>query len=337
MMGRTTDGGSTWEAPRAIYDGGNGNQTLNNQIVVLPDGTLVDFFTRFTTGAANALVVIRSQDKGLTWSAPVVVATVQAVGARDPDTGAPIRDGANLGSIAAGRNGTLAVVWQDSRFSGGLRDGIAFSRSTDGGLTWTAPVRVNSVPTVPAFVPAVHVRGDGTIGVTYYDLRNNTSDPATLPTDYWLVRSTDGVNWTETHVTGPFDLALAPNSRGLFVGDYQSLSSIGNVFVPFYAQTNNGNTSNRTDIFASLLNSAATIAARAAQALQSAGPGGGGNDVPRHRRAAARDDPGTVAATGRERGANDRESSAWGDAAQRHPRAWGRNCAGHALSGLRAR
>jgi len=275
MMSRTTDGGRAWEAPRAIFNGGEGNQTLNNQVVVLPDGTLVDFFTRFTAGAGTALVVIRSQDKGVTWSAPVAVADVQAVGTRDPDAGTPIRDGANLGSIAAGRNGTLAAVWQDSRFSGGLRDGIAFSRSTDGGLTWTAPVRVNSVPTVPAFVPSVHVRGDGTIGVAYYDLRNNTGDPATLPTDYWLVRSTDGVNWTETHVSGPFDLAIAPNARGLFVGDYQALSSVGNVFVPFYAQTNTGNASNRTDIFASLLNSAAAITARAAQALSPAGPASG--------------------------------------------------------------
>jgi len=169
----------------------------------------------------------------------------------------------------------LAVVWQDSRFSGGARDGIAFSRSTDGGLTWSAPVGINSVPAVQAFVPAAYVRNDGTIGVTYYDLRNNTNDPATLPTDLWLVRSADGVIWTETHVSGPFDLAVAPNARGLFLGDYQALSAIGNVFVPFYAQTNTGNTSNRTDIFASLMNSAVAVMAKATDARGLAAPGSG--------------------------------------------------------------
>ena len=62
------------------------------------------------------------------------------------ETGAPIRDGSNLGSVAVDKSGALAIAWQDSRFSGGARDGIAFSRSLDGGLTWSAPVEINSVP-----------------------------------------------------------------------------------------------------------------------------------------------------------------------------------------------
>ena len=273
---RTMDSGRTWEAARLIYDPGPGNQTINNQIVVLPDGTLVNFFTRITgadTGTPDtSLAVMRSSDKGASWSAPVVIAAVQALGTRDPETRAPIRDGANLGSIAAGRDGTLAAVWQDSRFSGGAHDGIAFSRSTDGGMTWTPPVRVNSVAAVPAFVPTVHVRGDGRIGVTYYDLRNNTSDPATLPADYWLTSSADGVNWQETHVSGPFDFAIAPNARGLFVGDYQALTSIGGDFVPFFAQTNTGNASNRTDVFVARVSGVAPVNTTAATAREARGP-----------------------------------------------------------------
>jgi hypothetical protein len=282
---RSTDGGQTWEAARPIYDPGARGQTINNQIVVLPDGTLVDFFTRFVTatnGTTSAtLALIRSPDKGATWSAPIVIASVQALGARDPDTGTTIRDGANLGSIAAGRDGSLAAVWQDSRFSGGVRDGIAFSRSTDGGLTWSTPARINGVPAVQAFVPAVHLRGDGTIGVTYYDLRNNTTDPATLLTDHWLARSTDGASWRETHVTGPFDLSVAPNAGGLFLGDYQALASIGNVFVPFYARTNAAATGNRTDIYAGLMNSAATAATLKADAARGAAGADRGESIVR--------------------------------------------------------
>jgi len=74
----------------------------------------------------------------------------------------------------------LVGVWQDSRFSGGAREGIAFTRSIDGGTTWSAPVQVNGVPAVQALLPAVAVRPDGTIGVLYYDMRNDTTDPATL-------------------------------------------------------------------------------------------------------------------------------------------------------------
>jgi hypothetical protein len=64
--------------------------------------------------------------------------------------------------------------------------------STDGGLTWSAPVRVNQTPssTSPlnqqAFLPSAHVGPGGAVAVTYYDFRNNTPDAGAL-TDYWIV------------------------------------------------------------------------------------------------------------------------------------------------------
>jgi hypothetical protein len=182
-----------------------------------------------------------------------------ADGVVDPENGTDVRDSATLGSIAVSKQGAMVAVWQDSRFSAFAYDGIAFSRSTDGGLTWSAPVRVNHDPDVAAFSPTVTVRNDGTIGVTYYDFRNNTADPTTLPTDIWLAQSSDGVTWRESHVAGPFDLSIAPFAEGLFLGDYHGLTSVGTTFVPFYVQTNSGNPGNRTDVFASLVNSAGTF------------------------------------------------------------------------------
>ena len=259
-LARSTDGGATWEPARPIYDPGPTSQTINNQIVVLPNGVLIDFFTQLDAppGAPETatLAIIRSLDKGVSWSAPIAISPVQSVGTVDPQTQAPVRDASDLGSIAAGTHGELVAVWQDSRFSGGVRDGIAFSRSLDGGVTWSTPTRVNRDAAVAAFVPAVTVRGDGTYGVTYYDFRNNTSDPSTLPTDNWLTQSTDGVTWLESHVAGPFDLAIAPVDEGLFLGDYQGLSSAGALFLPLYAETNDGQLGNRTDIYVSLAGSA---------------------------------------------------------------------------------
>ena len=151
--------------------------------------------------------------------------------------------------VAVDGSGALYVVWQDARFSGGQFDGIALSRSLDGGLTWTAPVRVNANNTIAAFTPTVHVRADGVIGVTYYDFRSDTDNLDTLLTDYWLATSTDGTNWSESHLTGPFDLARAPDSGGLYLGDYQALTSLGSDFLPFFVQTNAGTGGNRTDVF----------------------------------------------------------------------------------------
>lgn len=99
-------------------------------------------------------------------------------------------------------------------------------------------------------IPTVHVRADGIIGVSYYDLRSNTSDPATLLTDYWLAVSNDGINWSESRITETFDYTTAPFAGGYFIGDYQSLVSSNNIFIPFFVKTNSGDFSNRTDVFA---------------------------------------------------------------------------------------
>ena len=288
---RTPDHGQSWELPRPIYDPGNRAQTLNNQIVVLPDGTLIAFFNEIAT--SNRMAVMRSSDKGATWSAPIYIATQMSVGARDPDTGIEIRDAADLGAIAAGRNGKLAVVWQDARFPNPncavpgtpacIVDAIAYSQSTDGGVTWSTPVRVNSVAGAQAFIPSVAIRDDGVVAVSYYDMRNNTSDIDTLPVDAWLSTSGDGVVWAERHLSGPFDFTFAPivqdgSASGYFIGDYQGLAAAGNAWVPFFAQTN-ASTVNRTDIFASFVpliapqaSAKALVAIRRAESLPTAEP-----------------------------------------------------------------
>jgi len=248
---RSVDGGNSWEPSRMIYNPGSDHATINNQIVVLPDGTLVNFFTESRVVSANdtqsSLVVIRSSDKGLTWSAPITVADVHSVGAKDPDNVIAIRDGSGLGQAVVDRQGRLFIVFQDARNTNGARDAVLITRSADGGLTWSDPAQVNPDKGVAAFIPAVAVTRDGTIGVTYYDFRNNTADRASLPADYWIARSHDGVSWTETHIDGSFDFSVAPVSEGLFLGDYQGIATVGNAFVPFYGRTN-PDPANRSDI-----------------------------------------------------------------------------------------
>jgi len=248
MFARSTNGGVSWEAARAIYNPGSGDQTIGNVVHVLPNGTLVNLMTVIRSGA-RTLAVIRSTDKGVTWSAPVTLSNLGALGARDPVTNAPIRDGAIIPQMAVGPDGTLHVVWQDARFTL-LRDAIAYTRSTDGGATWSTPVRVNSNPQVVAFTPQVHVRVDGMVGVTYYDLRSDTTSTANLLTDFWLARSFDGVTFTEQRVADAFDISVAPNAGGYFLGDYTGLTSVGMTFIAFFGKANSGAANNRTDIFA---------------------------------------------------------------------------------------
>jgi hypothetical protein len=254
---RSTDGGQTWEDARQIYDPGQQDQTISSQIVVLPDGTLVNLFAEFNNEAKNRLRawtvrVLRSNDQGQTWSRATLVDRLRTIGVTDPESGDDVRTGDIIPDVAVNPdNGRLYAVWQDARFSGFENDSIAFSQSRDGGRSWSDPIKVNATPTsIPAgdqqaFTASVDVADDGTIAATYYDFRNNTGAPD-LRTDYFVVHChpttpaacTDSAGWgNEIRLTdASFDMRQAPFANGFFTGDYEGLASAGDDFTPFFSQ-----------------------------------------------------------------------------------------------------
>ena len=255
---RTTDGGETWEPARQIFDPGQNSQTIGNQIVVLPDGDLVNGFDLITirrgalpTDALYNVALIRSEDGGVTWSEDaIIVDQLRTIGVTDPETGDPVRTGDIIPDIAVDpTSGALYAVWQDARFNGLQADEVAFSMSTDGGFTWSTPIKINKTPTNialgnrQAFTPSVDVAADGTIAVTYYDFRNNDSG-ADLKTDYFIIHChpssgcANPASW-ENEIrlaNASFDMRQAPLARGFFVGDYEGLASDGSAFVAFFSQ-----------------------------------------------------------------------------------------------------
>ena len=264
LFTRTTNGGDSWEEPRIIFDPGTLQQTIGNQIVVRPQGELINIFNLIQNtrkGATRGLnvSVIRSKNHGRTWSEPIRFERMVNPGISDPDDGLPVRTADIIPDIAVDpKSGQLYAVWQDKRFDDGQHDSIALSTSPDGGLTWTSAVKVNKTPTdIPtgnqqAFIPSVDVAEDGTVSVTYYDFRNNTNDPATLPTDYWMVhchtsatvdcsQSSQYDNGEDRLTNTSFDMEKAPVARGYFVGDYEGLANDigeeGADFAPFFSQT----------------------------------------------------------------------------------------------------
>jgi hypothetical protein len=257
---RTTDGGRNWEAARVVYDPGDNAQTINNLVAVLPNGTLIDFFTDISPRGRLKIGYLRSHDQGETFNAtPDYVSTILSSGTVTPNDENPVRDGSILFDVAVDQaSGAVYAVWQDTRFTG--VEGVAFSQSTDNGRNWSRPIRVDRTPENnnplrrQAFTPSVAVAGDGTIVVTYYDFRfdNNQGEL----TDYWAVicRPADPSGcsqrsaWrTELRLTkSSFDMRDAPVAGGHFLGDYMALTAIGQDVWPIFGIAGRPD---RTDLF----------------------------------------------------------------------------------------
>jgi len=159
--------------------------------------------------------------------------------------------------------GNMYVVWQDGRFSSTGQAKVAFSESTDGGKTWSAPIRIDQSggDNIPAFTPQITVNSHGTIGVTYYDMQNAASNPGL--TDEYIVHChvgtpgtdcTNTANWaaggeTRLSTSGSFDMTTAPDADGYFTGDYEGVTASGSVFDPFWVMAQPIATKGKTDPF----------------------------------------------------------------------------------------
>jgi hypothetical protein len=283
---RSTNNGASWEPAHPIFaPNASRTQTIGNQIVVLPDGTLVDGFNYITGSNGQGIqrgdnaAVIFSTDHGTTWSStPTIIANMGDAGVRDPEPvnclgdntpSTPcllVRTGDILPDFAAdptsGSPGTMYAVWQSHQtatvLGNPVDDTILISRSTDGGHSWSAPVKVNHTPSgVQAFTAAVHVAANGDVAVTYYDFRNDAAGDAALSTDYWIVHHHAGEPFDSAHFSdenrltpASFNMRAAPYASGYFVGDYEGLDSFGSTFTPFFVQaTGSGPFKPLTDAF----------------------------------------------------------------------------------------
>jgi hypothetical protein len=244
---RTSDGGANWSPPVVIDQPGPLAIDQAPRISVLPNGTLLAFFGRadFLTGLAT-LEAARSLDEGKTWLPAVEAGSKPLTGDFfDPETG-EILPQPGYPSSAVAPDGTVYAAFENSSAPDTGAIGVASSR--DGGLTWSTTM----LPGVSAFAfePAIAVDEHGTVGVIWYDLRNDHPGDAALTADLWFAHSDDhGTTWNQTHVAGPTDLrTAAPAPQGRF-GEYQGLAGLNKGFAAIFGlaapQAKNG----PTDIF----------------------------------------------------------------------------------------
>jgi hypothetical protein len=255
LFSKTTDGGRTWAAPTVISPLNGAQGSMGGQILVDPHRrTLLDVhellrpvYTRTmqVSGYDGWTVVSVSTDGGNTWRMQKVAKQRPMGPLHSADNIAvpPLRDAGGMPSGAIDPiTGELYVVWQDARFTRGRRADIVIAASNDSGMHWTAPHLVAPRDTRREFDPQVAVGAAGTVGVSYYAMRNLKGSRPPLTTRYIFAESHDrAAHFPRKKVLdGPFDMRNVPQVSGYFVGDYVGLVASGKDFLSVFVTPRHG-------------------------------------------------------------------------------------------------
>lgn len=233
------DSGNTWTSIAAVTSTANAQ---GSQPVFLPNGNLVIVYWNFgsNTDPNERLEAVISTNGGTTFGSPKLITHTAEY--NEPS----IRTGVFLPSAVADRsNSNIYVVYQ-TRLSGNPR--IAFTKSADGGNTWSAPIAISDNPAGSGvFNPAINTSPDGqTLTAVFYDHRNNPGSNVLV--DLYLAQSFDGGTTWQPNIrltSVSTDASLAPfTAEGYMLGDYQGVAETTNVnvpAVPVWVDTRTGN------------------------------------------------------------------------------------------------
>ena len=138
------DGGATFSSPQLIV--GNVLYSQGSHPTVAPDGTVYVFWTGATRKATlDSIWVVKSTDGGVSWSKPVAVSQLVNI---IPIANTSFRNNSYPGAAVA-PDGSVYVTWSSlmsdagglcpTRTNNGCHATVLYSKSTDGGATWSAP------------------------------------------------------------------------------------------------------------------------------------------------------------------------------------------------------
>lgn len=271
----TTDCGKSWSHPSYAFGIENGF-AIRPEILVLPDGDLVITATNASSHAEfvaerdlpfeenkYTIVASRLESDGRDWNAlvrpgewspPVTVAEFSR--ASDIETsGDPIDTQTHWMVADVAADGTVYIAFPHGLEAGG--SDIRVARSTDPEMQSWAVTTV-STGTAISFLPTVAVADDGTVGLTYYDVRNDVpegpGETEAVTADLFFAHSVNGgKTWNERHLAGPIDLAQTMTrqipAQNLWIGDYTGLVAFEGGFRAAFTLTAPLAVDGATDIF----------------------------------------------------------------------------------------
>jgi hypothetical protein len=220
---RSTDGGQTWTAPVVLAEACElvDGAVQGSQVNVGPGDDVYAGWEQYPFDLASQpqLLVRRSTDLGTSFGPAVLAAELTPVGDGFVFQGnfrsGPDLQGLVVDQTGGSRRGTVYLTFQDGsarqKFDPlGLCLGDALYcfgdvhivSSTDGGATWSEPVRINNDDIrlgIDQWQPAVEVDRSGAVWVAYHDRRN---DERNFLIDTFVARSTDGgASWRNQRAT----------------------------------------------------------------------------------------------------------------------------------------
>jgi hypothetical protein len=234
LLVTTSDDGRTWRAPVTLAP----PFTRNVQLTGSADAAGTVYLAAMDEGGGGfntrQNIVFRSRDGGVTWSATPTGPRFPAAGDRlcdNPYFAAiqPIWRHMGWGQPAAGPGGVVAYNY--AAHGAGADPGDVFLvRSTDGGATFGAPLRLNTDSSGRAqWMPSLVATASGAMLATWYD-RRNTTDGLNYER-FGRVSTDNGATW------GP-DMAISdvlipqPQQPDFFIqacyaGDYNYITAEG--------------------------------------------------------------------------------------------------------------
>jgi len=244
---RSTNGGVNWSAP-LTFTGGQGAY-----VSVGPNGNVQGGSVYFAAVSGGAILVNRSTDGGANFSPQVVATAVSPPGVfcagrytvKDCIRNNEFPRMAADNSYTSTR-GNVYVVYAGNPAGPDNAD-IFLVRSTDFGVTWTSPLRVNDDNTITdQWLPSVSVDNiTGKVYVCWYDSRMDPS--ANLLTRLYAGVSTNGgISFMANENVS--DISFNPNSMAVgqpggekYIGDYIGNSAIYNTSYNVWMDGRNNN------------------------------------------------------------------------------------------------
>ena len=220
----SSDGGATW-SPAVIINENQHNMANMPIPAVASDGRIYVSWMDYnvTTGGSGKIYFNTSTDGGATWLPtdtyimPVLLPPLRLNSGSDV-----LAKGAAVIDVSPTNPLNLYLVYAQASLNMIDEGTILFRKSTDGGATWSTPLKVNDdVTTADQVLPWMDVKPNGTIDIAWYDRRN---DPTDLKWDVYFASSTDEGNTFSVNTKVSATAAPSPNTpSGLWMGEYLGL------------------------------------------------------------------------------------------------------------------